>query len=260
MKEPVRKKLLDLNRIFYAEMAAEFDHKRQGTPPGLEKLLDHLPQPDKKTALTVLDAGCGNGRFARILDKASTPFVYLGIDGSAELLSLAEENTAGLAHGKANFFRQDFTDARWSSRILSDHGAFDLVLCTAVLHHLPDYRLRLDTVRQLRDLTQKRLILSSWQFLTSPRFVKKRIPWDAVGLSEDDVESGDALLPWQHGRYMIRYVHQVDSREFRRLAGDADLQIIDEFRADGREGNLSLYTILEPASHDHSQANSTLSQ
>lgn len=245
MKDIVRQQLLELNRKFYASMASEFDHKRQDTPPGLAKLLEFLPQPDEQATITILDAGCGNGRFALILEKLEVPFTYVGIDGSAELLTLARENTHALQYGYAHFIQKDFTDPEWSAQLVADYGPFDFVLCTAVLHHLPGYPLRLDVVRQLRRLTKTRLLLSAWQFLTSERFVKKCIPWAEIGLDDQDIEAGDALLPWQHGQYMVRYVHQVDIEEFYRLASDSGFAIIDEFRSDGREGNLSLYVLLE---------------
>ena len=236
MKEAVREKLLKLNQLFYAQMATAFDQKRQGTPPGLDRLLDFLPQSDPKSKITVLDAGCGNGRFALILDKVNVPFLYVGIDGSAELLALAHENTQNLQNGERHFIQKDFTDPEWSKPLLDDFGQFDFVICTAVLHHLPSYPLRQDIVRQLHRLTEQRLILSAWQFLTSERFVKKCIPWTEIGLADEDAEAGDALLPWQHGQYMIRYVHQLDLEEFHQLAEDTGLTVVDSFRSDGKGG------------------------
>ena len=64
-------------------------------------------------------------------------------------------------------------------------------------------------------------------------------------LTEDDVERGDALLPWKHERYMIRYVHQVDEDEFQQIANDVGLTFVEQFRSDGKEGNLSLYVVLK---------------
>lgn len=244
MKESTRLQLLELNRVFYAEMASAFDHKRQGTPPGLDRLLDYIPKPQGNGPVFVLDVGCGNGRFARILDKLGASFHYVGIDRSAELLNLAAENTSDLQHGTASFKQVDLIMPDWSSVIEDRFGQFDVVLCTAVLHHLPSYSLRLDVVRQIASLTKRAAILSSWQFLTSERFVKKCLPWSEIGLAADEAEPGDALLPWKHEKYMIRYVHQVDDAEFQQLANDSAMTITDTFRSDGKEGNLSLYVIL----------------
>ena len=259
MKESTKDKLLDLNRVFYAEMAGAFDHKRQGTPPGLDRLLGYMPEwtsgdgsnaphdsESPNRPITVLDVGCGNGRFARILDKLNRPFVYVGIDRSSELLEFGEQNTAGLINGTATFQQVDLIAPDWSSAVAANHGKFDVVLCTAVLHHLPSYALRLDVVRQIGAITTQTVILSAWQFLTSERFVKKCLPWSEIGLTDGDIEPGDALLPWKHERYMIRYVHQVDADEFQRLSADAKMEIVEQFHSDGKEGNLSLYAICKP--------------
>lgn len=58
-----------INREFYQITAHEFDQTRGTAWPGWERLLPYLRPP-----LTVLDVGCGNGRFGLFLhEKAASP-------------------------------------------------------------------------------------------------------------------------------------------------------------------------------------------
>ena len=68
--------------------------------------------------------------------------------------------------------------------------------------------------------------------------------WSAAGLEASDAEAGDYLLSWQRGGRGLRYVALVDEEATRRLAAGAGLDVVAQFRSDGREGDLNLYTIL----------------
>ncbi|MEZ4712416.1 MAG: class I SAM-dependent methyltransferase [Caldilineaceae bacterium] len=258
-----------MNRQFYAAVAPDFDQTRQGWTPGLTRLLDYVPRPLADQRLTVLDVGCGNGRFARMVDSLGLPFTYVGVDGAAKLLALAQQNTADLQHGVAHFYRADLAEAGWQQVLdplpaspLRERGTprrdsslpsrggpgrgqgFDFVLCTATLQHLPGYALRRRLVQDLAALTGQVLALSAWQFLASARFRERQIPWSEIGLAAADVEPGDALLPWKQGQFAVRYVHQLDEAELRQMAAECGLRVMEQFRADGKEGDLNLYLVL----------------
>ncbi len=242
MQSATAQRLLDLNRHFYATVAPHFDATRQGWTPGQLAILPYFQAGTKQNPLTVLDVGCGNGRFARLLAEQGIACTYVGVDGDARLLALAEEATAALPALDAHFMQADLADPAWAAPLAGQH--FDVVICLATIQHLPGYDLRLKLVQTLRDLSHRWVILSCWQFLSSPRFVEKQIDWADVGLSAADVDPGDALLPWKSGVHAVRYVHQVDEAELSRLAADAELAIHKHFRADGKEGDLNLYGLL----------------
>lgn len=243
MDPATRDRLLELNRRFYAVVAEPFHETRRGWSPGKAKLLDYAPT---RRPLHVADIGCGNGRFAVMLDSLGAPVVYTGVDGTAELLALAREHTAQLAHVAVQFVRADLAEPGWVSCLGDPVPRFDLVVCLATLQHLPGYPLRAQVMRSLAGLLAEDglLAVSAWQFLESERLAAKQIHWAEAGLSEADVEPGDALLPWKQGAYAIRYVHRIDDAEMGRLAADAGLEILTTYRADGKEGNLNLYALM----------------
>lgn len=248
MNESTQRQLLALNRRFYTEVASSFHQTRVSWSPGLLRLVDLLPN----APISVLDVGCGNGRFAHILDSRETPFVYWGIDNGSTLLTLAGEHTHTLNHGQVHFAQVDLAQPAWSVNLpetiqeVDSKTAipFDFVLCTATLQHLPGYTTRLQAVREMASLSNGLVVLSGWQFFESERLRSKILSWDVADLSAADMESGDALLPWKQGGYAVRYVHQIDENEMTRLAQDAGLTIVETFRADGRE-NLNLYAVCQ---------------
>lgn len=246
MSPATQQQLLALNRDFYATVAEPFDATRGGLPVGWQELRAWLPSVPADRPLRVLDVGCGNGRWARALAAWGVACTYTGVDGDAKLLALAAENTDELATVACVFRQADFTTPGWSEGLGLAAASFDLVVCLAALHHAPGYRLRLQVVQALATLLapQGVLIFSHWQFLQSERFVRKQIAWQTIGLTSADVESGDALLPWQQGGYAVRYVHHIDEAEMATLAQAAGLRVRTTFYADGKEGNLNLYVVL----------------
>lgn len=237
--------LLDLNRTFYASVAESFDGTRANVPPGMVQALGYLPDSMASGSLRILDAGCGNGRFARALDQLGRPVEYTGVDADTRLLELARDHAAGLRNVSAQFVQRDLAVAGWASG-LADPAPFDAVVCLATLQHFPGHALRQRVVADLAGLVAAhgRLIVATWQFLGAPRLAARQLNWDTVGLTPADVEAGDALLPWQQTN-AVRYVHQIDGDEMRALAAASGLRITAQFSADGKEGNLNLFTILE---------------
>lgn len=276
MKAEIQQRLLDLNRKFYATVADDFDATRLNLPMGMVRVLNYVrpllrnkeygirnteseiaAQPNSAlrnppSALRVLDAGCGNGRFCWALEMLETPVEYVGLDADERLLTLAGEHAAKLNHVKTQFVVEDLAgmsiNATYAEKFAIRNSQFTiphLVTCFAVLHHIPDSALRESIVHRLSSTVAPggKLILSNWQFMNSPRLVAKQIDWTTIGVDPAEVEPGDALLPWNQGSYAVRYVHQIDEDEMRQLAEGAGLTIEEFFYADGKEGNLNLYVV-----------------
>ncbi len=267
MDAQTQNSLLQINRIFYERTAIHFDATRQGGTPGLRAILPYFER-GVKDKLTVLDVGCGNGRFARLLADEGMKAAYVGVDGNARLLQLARKATAELPGVECSFLQADLARPRWLAALpgeVAEYGAlpastgegrkgpFDIVLCTATLQHLPGYEMRLRLLRDFRRLTGGYIILSFWQFLSRERFRARLIDPTTVGVDPGALEKGDGLLPWKQGIEAVRYVHQVDEVELDHLAADTGLTVLRTFRADGKREEtgssgvlpgLNLYAVL----------------
>ncbi len=238
MEPSIRQKLLKINRTFYETFADSFSGARYAAQPGWHRIIHYFP-----ARCQVIDLGCGNGRLARFLDEHLHEVHYVGVDGSEGLLSIAREQARTLSHTLAEFYLADLTDPDWP-RVIGSRG-FDVVAALALLHHIPGSDARAAFVRAAAGLLKPSaaLILSTWRFTHNPRMRRKIVPWSRVGLSETDVEPGDYLLDWKKEGVGYRYAHELDEEEIRELLDQAGLRVVEQFRADGKEGDLSLYTI-----------------
>lgn len=247
MNATTQQRLIELNREFYAQVAHDFDRTRSGLAVGWQQLIGYFPTRSDGAAPWVLDVGCGNGRFARVLEQTAQPWRYVGVDADAALLTHAAAQIGTRQQVAAHFQQVDLSQADWAKPLQTLTSTFDLLVCFAVLHHLPGYALRRQVIGAMAGLLADKgvLILSNWQFLTSERFAQKQIDWQSIGLTAQEVEPGDALLPWQQGGFAVRYVHQIDETEVSQLAHEVGLALVDTFYADGKEGNLNLYSVLQ---------------
>lgn len=228
----IQQKLLTLNRSFYNQFAGSFAKSRRNPQPGFYKLLEHMPDPCEEA----LDIGCGNGRFGRFLSVHNPDIFYNGVDFSEELLSIAREEINGFFY-KSDISQPDF---------LNGLGKFDLIICLAVMQHLPSFETRSAFLEELASHLSStgRIFLANWQFLESDRQRKKIINWQVAGIDENELEHNDYLLSWNRDGYGFRYVCMIDKSETDRLAKKSKLRILAQFRDDGREGNLNLYSVL----------------
>ncbi|HSM57728.1 MAG TPA: class I SAM-dependent methyltransferase [Candidatus Sulfomarinibacteraceae bacterium] len=234
MRSDVVERLLEINENFYAGLARPFARTRARPQPGFERLLDYVPVGPGR----LLDLGCGEGRFGRFFLAHFPAVDYVGVDASAPLLERAHQTLPG------RFYQRNLMD----EGALRGLGRFDVVSLLAVLQHIPGHANRLRLLRTIAGhmRAKGRLFVSTWQFMDSARQRRKLVDWSEVALTPDDVEGGDYLLTWRSGGFGIRYVAYIDPQEMHELTTAAGYGVVDQFRSDGKEGDLNLYTVLEP--------------
>ncbi len=218
-----------INRAFYQTTAAAFDQTRSQPWPGWEKLSGYLTVP-----LTVLDVGCGNGRFGVFLTEQLQAVMYHGIDSNPTLLDRARN-----ALPTATFETRDIVEVPLTT------GTYDLVVLFGVMHHIPGAQQRLNFMQQLADRVKPGglLAFACWRFYEFERFRQRIVPWPADLV----VEEHDYLLDWRRGATALRYCHYVDDAEHAALIQASGLRPVATYRADGASGTMNQYSILQAA-------------
>lgn len=250
MNAKTRQSLIELNRLFYAGLTEEFSESRQYSWPGWSRALSHL-KPPHDNPISVLDVGCGNGRFATFLENnLATPFCYRGLDSSPALLAYARKTHHPLDHVTFEDFELFDPDAR-----LAPVGVrFDLIALFGVLHHVPSLVSRRELIQRLVDRLAPGgiLIVTAWQFGAFERFRSRMVPWEQFNaeaqepqepIDERELEPGDHLLRWAEAS-LPRYCHFIPPDELRELATRAGAKSIDEFSDDGKTRDLNRYLVL----------------
>ena len=236
MDEQLVKRLLALNREFYANFAQDFSETRPAERANVEPIMPYLADGVK-----VLDVGCGNGRIAGRLDREGLRLEYVGIDVTSSLIEFARARR--YQNLNAEFRRLDITSPEWA-KALRPCAPFDVALMLAVLHHLPGFELRRAVLRDLRTLLPPdgKLILSNWQFMQNERLRGKITPWQQLGIDEGGLEPGDKLLDWKRGGTGYRYLHLLTEAEVQALAEQSGFNVARQFYADA---DLNLWSVLD---------------
>src|SRR3990172_10932681 len=267
METGVAEKLIQLNLEFYKNVAKEFSASRQYFQPGWQQFWKKISLGKSKLAISanlkIFDLGCGNGRFLDFLQKHLVKFQYLGIDGNLELLKIARQRFLqnGPQQVKDISFLQKniFVYKNWLPVVHQKYGNFDVIVCFAVLHHIPGYQNRFLQLQNLAELLNPKgfLIFSLWNFIGETHLREHIIPWKDSGLqiSKKQLESHDFLLTWGNDLKNLRYCHNFAESEIAKLieqltkktlhADRKGLKLIHYFRADGRNGDLNHYLVFQ---------------
>ena len=241
-------KLSLLNKQFYNDVAEDFSQSRNSFWQGWENLIPHISSTTRNT-LSVLDVGCGNGRFGQFLSLKfpDLPMKYTGLDNSTALLKYAEVKLQSTKL-PPQLLELDLVEHLFSNQDLLEKQSFDLVVAFGVFHHIPSFDLRQELFQQLSSLVAPTgiLCIGFWQFLHSVKLRERIVDPAILDLDPTDWEENDFILDWRAGKQpAYRYCHYTNNDEEIALLKQTDLKVIDEFFADGATHNLNHYLVLK---------------
>ena len=249
MNRTTVERLNRLNLEFYSLRSAEFSRTRGAPWGGWGRVVEAALAGRSGERLSVVDVGCGNGRFATYLHERAPAFDYVGVDSSAELLEIASRSLELLPGVDHELLDLDLTHELPSARLCD--RAFDLIVAFGLLHHIPGSTTRRDLLSDLRRLLSPTgvIALGFWQFADHERFRRRLIHWADYNrrtdhpVDLDQLEPGDHLLAWGDDPPALRYCHHADPAEVASLQEAAGLSPSETYTADGAPGTLNLYTL-----------------
>ena len=242
--------LNQLNQLFYQTVAKDFSQTRSQAWPGWQRLLPYLEQANPgRQPWSVLDIGCGNGRFAIFLAEQLQPtFHYWGIDNNQSLLNIAQTRLKSTSLDfqliKLDLVDQLLTDQPWP---VNPQSTPLLITLFGVMHHLPAQQLRIKLLKQLSDLDpNSRLIFTTWQFSSDPKLKQRLIDPHQVNLEPGQLEPHDYILDWRSKPTAYRYCHDFNQTEIDQLLANSNLELVATYQADGQSGLLNRYIVAKP--------------
>ncbi len=197
-------------RTSYDAFAEEFAQTREKPWPEADIFRELIT-----LEMEVLDAGCGNGRNIPLLTAAGA--TVTGVDASVELLAHArKQNTnAKLIQGQVE-------------ALPFSMNSFDAVFSTAVLHHLPNHKLRIlvffEAIRVLKPggiFTGTVWNLRQERFVDTRKQAKRRTKYLLWWKSED------LVIPWGEKR-LPRLYHTFSPKSLQaylKQAGFTDIEL-----------------------------------
>lgn len=252
MEDQTITQLNNLTQEFYTQVSTSFSQTRQTQWQGWQQLAPYIQKQAETDDFTLLDLGCGNGRFLTfVCESGLSNFTYVGTDTNQSLLREAQQVlTVHKLNGK--LLELDIITALTEKNLhqllkVTETTNYDLIVSFGVLHHIPSAQLRIQLVKQLLELlkTQGIAIISLWRFNDFARYQTKKLDPNQFGVSPDSLEPNDFLLGWKDRTDIARYCHSFTQEEVTQLLDELPAELVTSFTADGKEGGANIYLVLQ---------------
>lgn len=240
MQKSSAEKTIEQVRVAYNTIAEHFSQTRHSAWKSVDDLLDAYVHHGE----SVIDIGCGNGRFVESFKKRG--ITYTGTDISQELLAQAQKKYPHEHFVQANMEHLPFPDAH-----------FNHALLVASFHHIPSHEKRVATLREIARIVKPggMIMMTNWN-LHQLRYWRLHVRTliDHI-FRRSSFERGDVLVPWksQHGELKAeRYYHSFTPAELRVLQRESGLEMVEQYyelhgdRVSRRKGQ-NIITILKKA-------------
>lgn len=173
--------------------------------------------------MTVLDAGCGNGRLLELFEDKEVS--YIGMDNSAKLLEKAQQHARAFPRVSSRFFEGSILS------VPMPDSSVDVIFCIATLHHIPSQTLQIRAAREFRRVLKLNgvLCMTNWYLSAQTRYstmqIRQRIlhPRMYAGFSYRDF-----LIPWHmKDKTYYRYYYAFSPLELKRMLRQAGFLQVD---------------------------------
>jgi len=220
--------ILKLNKQFYQLIAADFSETRQKPWEGWSRVVDLINEKrgetdqNTKDRIKILDLGCGNGRFFKLLREKSNNFEYIGIDINNDLLNEVKKLKGKSKTQLGKFIKEDIF-----KNLEKIPGKYNVVTVFGITHHIPDEKFR-----------------EKW-FLNILKFLEESpTSFSLIALSFWDFakEPGDYLLGWKNNKDVSRFCHKYSQKELNSIKNRYEkfgLKLIESYESD----NKNLYMV-----------------
>lgn len=173
--------------------------------------------------ISILDVGCGNGRFIDSLESSEPPCSYLGIDASTGMIEEAKK-----LHPNNTFQVLDMKHLEE----LSGEEKYDIIVFIASFHHLHTVQERAEVLEKTKKLLKRWgvVLMTNWNLRGEPLFSKYRNGY------------------WWNGDFQIkigaheRYYHGFTIAELDQLFQENGYEVIENRVFEGGKNIISIFT------------------